>query len=361
MTDFIQLNLQLFATPATLGGTTIETTTLDNSNSIANSGPGDLSPEMKTFYSKDLIETAGPALLHAQFGDKVALGKNHGKKIEWRKFSKFAKALTPLTEGVTPTGHTLEVTKIEKELCQYGDYSIISDLLDMTAIDPIVVEYTQRHAENAAATLDTLVRNELLTGTNVRYGQILVGDVPTYATSRAALTAYSRLTMEVIASAVADLTRQNAPKIDGSYVAIVHPSVAKDIMTSSDWIDINKYSNATKIFEGEIGKLYGVRFIQTTEAKVYPYVAAGTDGANTTQMVYCTLFLGKGAYKVTTLDGNNMEMYVKNRGSSGTSDPLDQRSTIGWKTNGYGAAITIPEYLVRVETTASFNELSAAN
>ena len=328
-------DLQLFAEPNT------------NTTTSATEG-NNLSAEMKTFYDTELIEMAKPNLVHAQFGVKRPIPKGRGKKVEWRKFSNFAKATTPLTEGVTPDGNKLDVSYIEKQVDQYGDYTTISDMLELTAIDDIVLEATDKHGANAGLTLDTITRNELISGTNVMY----CPNGATEVESRASLTKACVLTPDVVARVAAWLKANNAPKIDGSYVAIIHPYVAYDLMRSEEWIDVNKYSNAEKtIFEGEIGKLYGVRFVETSEAKIWD--VGGT-------AVFATLFLGKGAYGTVDIEGGGLEVIVKQKGSGGSADPLDQRSTVGFKAT-YATKILIPEYIMRVESGSAFSGTATAN
>lgn len=336
MKNFINFDLQLFAELNT------QTT-----------GTSALSAEMKTFYSKDLIELAQANLVHAQFGEKLSVPKNGGKTVEFRQFSAFPKATTPLTEGVTPDGVPVKVTSITKTLEEFGAYTAVTDILELTTIDPMIVEITAKHADSMGLTLDTIVRNELNTGTNVIYAS----NGSTEVTSRAKLTKDCKLTAEVIAKAATFLKKQNAPKIDGSYICIIHPSVSFDLVTSDGWIDVQKYSNASNIFEGEIGKLYGVRFVETTEAAVF----TGSSGGENGQAVYSCLFLGKGAYKVIDVGGSGASIIVKAKGSAGTADPLDQRSTIGWKIPLFGAKITIPEYIVRVECGSSFSIIDAGS
>jgi N4-gp56 family major capsid protein len=252
-----KINLQLFAE------SNVQTTLL-------NATGNDLSPEMKTFYSKDLIEMLGANLVHLQFGDPVSLPKHGGKTIEWRKWSKFKKALKPLTEGVTPDGTPVDVGTVTARINQFGDYSTVSDLLEMTAIDNTIVEITAKHSENAQVTIDTVVRNKLCCGTNVLYADIVTEDgTVTKVSSRGQLTKECKLTPDMIARAVATLKKANAPKINGSYVAIIHPSVSYDLQRNPEFIDISKYANATAIFNGEIGKLYGVRFVESTEAAIF--------------------------------------------------------------------------------------------
>ena len=118
-----------------------------------------LSAEMKTFYDMTLIDEAAPALVHDQFGQKRPIPKNGGKTIEFRKFAPLTKALTPLTEGVTPEGKSLDVTTITAEVSQYGDFVTMSDMLELTAIDNVIVEALKLLGRQGGATMDTVVRN----------------------------------------------------------------------------------------------------------------------------------------------------------------------------------------------------------
>ena len=296
-----------------------------------------LSAENKTFYDKTLIDEAGPELIHNQFGQSRPIPKNGGKKIEFRKFAALPKATTPLTEGVTPDGRNLTVTTIEAEVKQFGDYVVLSDILDLTAIDPVVVEATKVLGKQAGLTLDTITREILQSGTNVFYAPKADG---TEVTSRANLDSTCLLTVDVVKDVAAFLKANNAPKIDGSYVAIVHPYVAKDIMSDPNWIDAYKYANPDNIYEGEIGKIAGVRFVETSEAKIYE------------NGVFGTLFLGANAYGTTEIEGGGLQTIIKQKGSAGTSDPLDQRSSVGWKATKT-AEILVPQYLIRVESCSS--------
>ena len=254
-----KINIQLFA----------ETDPNMMTTSFAGADGAGMTAEMKTFYSKDLIEMAQANLTHTQFASHKPFPRNSGKVIEWRKWSHFKKALKPLEEGKTPGASALSVGTVSKKIEQFGDFSIITDVLDLTAIDDNIVKNTERHAMNMALTLDTIARNELITGTQVLYAPVVGEDGSlTEVKSRAGITKDAKLTLDVIARAVTQLKKNNAPKIDGSYVCIIHPSVSYDLMTHKDWIDIQKYSNTVKIYNGEIGKLYGVRFIESTEATV---------------------------------------------------------------------------------------------
>ena len=333
------INLQLFAN-------VVQTTLLDG-----------LSPEMKTFYDMTLIDEASANLVHDQFGQKRPIPANGGKTIEFRKFAPLAKATTPLTEGVTPDGKSLTVSTITATVSQYGDYITQSDVLELTALDNTIIEATKLLGKQAGATRDTVVRNALQAGTNVTYCPKIGADgSETAVTSRANLDATAQLTVDVVQQVVAKLRAQNAPTIDGDYVAIIHPYVAYDLMRDPEWIDAHKYAQPDNLYTGEIGKIAGVRFVQTTEAKIYT-----GSGCPSGLAVFASLFLGDGAYGVTEITGGGLQTIVKQKGSAGTADPLDQRSSVGWKAIKT-AEILIPNYLVRVESCSKrFSANAAAN
>ena len=328
----IMKGLQLFANE-------LQTTLLDG-----------LSVEMKTFYDMTLIDEAQASLVHDQFAQKRPIPKNSGKTIEFRKFASLPKALTPLTEGVTPDGKSLNVTAITATVAQYGDYITQSDVLELTTIDNTILEATKLLGRQAGLTLDTVTRNILHSGTNVTYCPKVAADgTETAVTSRTNLDTTCQLTVKVIQQVVAKLRAQNAPTINGKYVAIAHPYAMYDLMRDPEWIEAHKYAKPDNLYEGEVGEIAGVRFVQTSEAKIY-------DGG-----VFGTLIMGEGAYGVTEITGGGLQTIVKQKGSAGTADPLDQRSSVGWKAIKT-AELLIPNYLVRVESkSAVFSGTAAAN
>lgn len=407
-------DIQLFANPNTQ--TTDKATT-----------GNDLSPTMKTFYKTSLLENARNEHYYNQFGQKQPLPKNGGNKVEWRKFDTFKKATTPLTEGVTPDGNTVNMTKIEKAIAQYGDYTTISDRLELEAVDPVIVGVTEEHGAQAGDTLEVITRNEVITGTVVEYAGS--------KTSRKTLTNSDLLTATLVNKAATALKKMKAPTINGKYIAIIHPSVAFDLRESAGWIDVHKYANPTEIYNGEIGELHGVRFIEDTEQKIWKgeplteananlsvktnvsaattvpvkeaisadeaaalagrpiligtvaaEIASATAGAAgsaslTTKAavtvsaddviypgeggagnvaVYATVFFGKDAWGIIEPSAESLEVIVKQRGSAGTSDPLDQRSTVGWKAS-HAAQILYDERIVRVESGSSYGSDDEAN
>lgn len=394
--------------------------------------PG-LSDEMKVYYSMRLINLAEPELIHDQFGQKHPIPKNSGKTIEFRKYDSPPKALVPLTEGVTPAGQKMSMGVIRATIKQYGGYIELSDILELTAIDNNLVQATRLLASQAGRTADTITREVLAGGTNVVYAggakdrsELVGGD------STAENNKY--LTVDDIRKAVRALKVMNAQKINRYFAGIIHPDTAYDLMNDKKWVDVKTYSDPDGIYEGEIGKIEGVRFVETTEAKIFhaaplkiedggeasarnltvksaaskvititeklsanqakaltgrdilvggellevASAAAGAAGAATITVktapattpaastviypgeggangrdVYSTLILGADAYGVTELEGGGLQHIVKQLGSSGTADPLNQRATAGWKLTKVAERL-VEQYMVRIESASTF-------
>lgn len=272
MTFSEKMNLQLFAAGDNVHGTEAYVNANAPEETKAYTPGEGLSAEMKTFYDKTLIELASPQLVFDQFAQKRPIPKNGGKTIEFRKFTSLPKALTPITEGVTPEANSLSVVPVTATVDQYGDYVELTDMLEMTSIDPVVVEATRQLADQAGRTIDSVVRNRIIGGTNVSYASVVDDDGKEHEiTSRSALTKDAKLTVKDVFKAAAQLKAMNAPTIDGAYVAVIHPYVAYDLMQDAkgQWLDIQKYTDPKSVLTGEIGTLGGVRFVQSTEAKIF--------------------------------------------------------------------------------------------
>ena len=340
-TKNLKLDLQMFATAST-----------QNQNATSASG---MSAEMKTFYEKRLIDQAEPALVHDQFGDPYPIPANGGKNIEFRKYDSLPKATTPLTEGVTPDGQTMNVSTVTAEVKQYGGWVPITDTLQLTAIDNNIVQATKIIASQAGRTLDTIVRDVLAGGTNVIYApKIGEGGAETAVTSRATLDATCQLTSDLIARAATQLKAMNADPIGTSFVGIIHPYVAYELRRDSDWIDVHKYAQPDEIYNGEIGTLHGVRFVETSEAKIWK----GT-GCPAGLAVFSTLILGAHAYGSTEIEGGGLEHIVKQLGYG--DDPLNQRASVGWKAHKTAERL-VEQYMVRIEScSARYSATAEAN
>ncbi len=408
---------------------------------------GGLSADMKTYYSDYLIDNAEPELVHIQFGQKRPIPKNGGKTVEFRRYSALKKATTPLIEGVTPKGTSMEMSTLKATVYQYGAYIELTDMLLMTAVDNNIVEATKLLGSQAGRTIDAIVRDVLVAnGTNVQYGENAVSSRLALVGGRDDGNHY--LTVDCIRRAARTLKSQNVKKINGSYIAIIHPDVAYDLMNDPAWEAPKNYCDPDDLYNGEIGRIGGVRFVESTEAKIIEadklvassgtkyltiasYSASGsgsatsgtatkfmltvsdelsaddaaalvgknlqlydedeatvekvtvsganaatkaiylTEGANGTyaagdkayaanagslgRSVYCTLVLGENAYGVIDIAGTGRpEHIIKQLGSAGTGDPINQRATVGWKAD-VTACVLAQEALVRIETASTFD------
>ena len=314
------------------------------------SGANTLAPEMKTFYDTELLANAQPEMVHAQFSRQQTIPQGRGKVIEWRKFNTLQNA-GQLTEGVIPDGQKLGVSSITDEVAQYGTYVSVSDQLELTAVDPVILEANTELAASAGRTRDELIRNDIISGTSVIYAR---KNGTTDVTSRAGLDATCKLTADTINRAATFLKKNHAPTIDGCYIAIIHPSVAYDLRSDPAWLDAHKYAGPHEIFDGEIGKLHGVRFVETTQAKVLK-----GEGCPSGLAVYCTLILGKDAYGTVDVAGGGLEMIIHPKHEAG--GPLDQFSTIGYKLMTNGAKILYEDRMVRVESCGAYSASDEAN
>lgn len=237
-------------------------------------------------------------------------------------------------------------------------------MLLLSAIDNNLVQATKLLGSQAGRTLDTITREVLNGGTNVQYAE---GQVDSRANLCGGSTTDSQnhyLTVDAVRRAVRYLKVMNAPKINGYYAGIIHPDCSYDLMSDPKWVNVKTYSDPDGIYEGEIGRIEGVRFVETSEAKVFTHAGkdyeTGTTASGTVtpkasaRDVYSTLILGADAYGVTEITGGGLQHIVKQLGSAGTADPLDQRATAGWKATKVAERL-VEAYMVRIETCSTFN------
>lgn len=301
-------------------------------NSISN-----LTTENQTFYDRTLLSRLLPELHFYKDAKKKKIPKGKGTKIEWRIFKSLAVPTTPLEEGVTPTGKNLDIAPVTAECNQYGDYVTVSDVLDMQGKDPVIAETSALEGEQAAQLVDTLIRDTVTGGTNVRYAG--------GKTSRANLTATDVLKGTDVKKAVRDLRKYNAKTFsDGYFHAIISPEQAYDLMSDTSeggWIDANKYTDNKPLLKGEIGEYAGVRFMTTSNTKTV---------SNSGVAVHLGVIYGKDSYGVPEIgDGSAAKPSIIVKTDGGNSDPLNQRNTIGWK-NMFTCKRLQENAIVRIET-----------
>ena len=294
-----------------------------------------LTPGMQTYYNRELLRTFEPNLVHLQFGENYRIPMNSGITMNMRKQIPIAAKTTALEEGNPGDGKMLAEVAVTTTIQQFGDYARCSDWLDMVHMDENITSRVQRFGDAGARSVDALVRDELATCTNVIYAGGKTG--------RAQLTAADKLTSTELRKAVRTLKKNLAEKFNGYYVAIVGPETVYDLQEDDAWVKVSEYQDKENIYTGEVGRLFGIRFVESTEAKIFE--GAGASSAD----VASVIVLGRYAYGLTSLKGTKPRVVVKPAGSAGTADTLDQISTVGWKLDGFAAKLLQPEFAVRIE------------
>ena len=294
-----------------------------------------LSAGMQTYYNRELLRTFEPNLVHLQFGDEHRMPPHSGLVMNMRKLIPLETNTKALSEGDPGESVMLAETEVTVQLQQYGEYARCTDKLDLTHLDMDIMRRTKLFGDAGARSIDAVVREELAKCANVIYANS--------KTSRASLTAADKLTSKELRKAVKALKKNHAQTFGGYYVAIIGPDTMYDLQEDDAFVKVSQYQDKENIYTGEVGRLFGVRLVETTEAKVFE--GAGASGAD----VASVIVLGQYAYGVTSLKGAKPRVIVKPAGSAGTADPLDQISTVGWKMDGFGAKLLQPEYAVRIE------------
>lgn len=365
-------NLQFFADAGTLVNATGNYVNAGTGTTTSFDGTNTLAPELKAFYDTELLENARVEQFYAQFGKKQPLPKNHKGQVEWRKWNTFEKA-SKLTEGVIPTGQKFGVSSLTGSIDQYGTYTSITDKLELRAYDDVILGATEEMGASAAETQEKLIRDALLVGTNVLYCDNIdkdTGAVIGTPTSCATMGAggstssgsgstpdgWALLTPAMVNKAVTIMKKNRVPRINGRYYAVIHPSVAHDLRESDGWIEAHKYAAPEELFNGEIGELHGVRFIEDAFA---PVLGGNTYKNKSEGVTYATYFFGKDSFGIIDPEGGALEMIVHDKDEIG--GPLNQFSTIGYKFETNGATILYQERMLRVMSVSTFSATDTAN
>lgn len=323
-------------------------------NTVETSG-NDFTPEKAVFYNRVFMKNHIGKLVHGQFGEKLTMPKHSGDVVNIRGLTPYPTATTPLTEGVTPQGNLMNFYYVEIAVNQYGKYTPITDFASFASRDDLLIHDAEELSSQSGRTIEEIDREALNAGLSVIYAPAVVNGTVNEINARAALGANSKFTVDCVFRGANYLEVQNAEPINESYVAIIHPNCKYDVINDPKFISIVQYSAATRIFKGEIGMIGNVRFVVSTFAKVWKNAGANKSGNSGPKFdVYSTLVLGKDAYKTVEIEGEGMHTIIKPHGSGGTSDPLNQRATQGWKTT-HGIGITGQTCMVRIESTATLN------
>lgn len=231
----------------------------DNMNYSTSQG---VAPGVVDYHERNLLENMKPEMLYARDAQKRTLPENNGKHVQFRRMTPFGAVTEPLKEGVTPDGQELKQTAFTAMVKPYGAHVEMTDELDLYHIDNLHRETNKLLSDQAALSLDTICRDAVTAGMNVQYAG--------GKTTRGQVAADDILTGAEVKKAVRTLKRNNCrPFADGYYHAIVDPDTVYDLTSDPMWIDIAKYQDKSKIEKYELGTMYGVKFFESTNAKVF--------------------------------------------------------------------------------------------
>jgi len=296
---------------------------------MASTTTTEVSSAVNNFYDRTLLTRAIPSFIHTRWAQVRDIPRNNSEVIKFRKYASLTAATSALTEGVTPAGSQLSVTDITATVAQYGDFVTLTDFVQMTTLDPLLSETAEVLGEQMGDTIDQLTRDVIAAGSTVQYAST--------ATDRTEIAAGMILNGDEVREAVRTLKGNNAKKITmqvnpstgystspvrAAYIGICSEDTEYDLKRDPDFVPVDEYAQSGAAMPDEIGKLDEVRFVSaTSNAKTF----------SSTVTVHATILLGKEAYGITRISGEAAKTITKELGSGGTSDPLNQRSTMGWK------------------------------
>jgi N4-gp56 family major capsid protein len=320
--------------------------------------------EIRDFYDRVALKKAVPLITFRKWGQKRALPKNKGKVIRFKRWGTLVPATTPLQEGVTPVGNKMDYVEITATVQQYGDYIPVTDQVLMTSIDPFLTEASEQLGEQEGETHDILMRNDLLSGSNVLYASNVDGRVNVVAKVSTTDLDVAIRTLKLanarrITKQVNPTANYNTAPIRAGYIAVIHPYQSNDVESLTGFVPIENYPSSVGVMDGEIGSYKGIRFIETTQAMCYE--GGGGAVANTIKNtggqadVYPMLIFAEDAYGEVPLSGMNHGIIIKIHGENDrydTSDPLNQRGSCGWKSMWVGKILN-DAWMVRYECAVS--------
>ncbi|MBI4136857.1 N4-gp56 family major capsid protein [Candidatus Roizmanbacteria bacterium] len=320
---------------------------------MANTTTTQVSAAVNNYFDRSLLKAARPLLLHTKWAQVRDIPRNNSLVIKFRRYSLLSANTTALSEGVTPSGSQLSVTDVTATVAQYGDFVTLTDIVEFSTLEPVLGETAQVLGQQAGNSLDQIVRDVMVAGTTVQYAST--------STSRATVTASMKLTRQEIREAVRTLQSNDASKIttmvnpsDGfnssplapCYVGIITENTLYDLKNEAGWIPVQEYASTKNLMEGEVGAMDDVRFVMTTNAKIFASAGSGSID------VHGTLILANDYYGITRIAGEALRNIIKPLGSAGSADPLDQRATSGWKATMVAARLN-ENFCVRIEHAVS--------
>ena len=245
-----------------------------------------LSTAIQTIWSKEILFQAMPILRFEQFAvKKTELGVAPGLRVNFLRYKNFAVDPAPLTEGVRLTTNALTAEQIAITVAEHGYAVAVSELLLNASFDDVMASSSRLLGRHMAQYLDVQARNTLGAATSAVFGYDRTGvsagsqsfyDEGSKATSISTITANHKLTTGSVKDAALTLASKNIPRLGETYVMFINPKQSRDIRSNPEFIEVTKYAAPGNFMLGEIGRLYDVVFIETTQVKKLSVNAAYT-------------------------------------------------------------------------------------
>jgi len=300
-----------------------------------------LNQAIQTIWSKEILFQAMPILRFEQFAvKKTELGVAPGLRVNFLRYKNFAVDPSPLTEGVRMTTTALTAEQIAITVAEHGYAVAVSELLLNASFDDVMASASRLLGRHMAQYLDVQARNTLSAATSAVFGYDRTGitggaftnyDEGSVGTSIASLDGNHKLTTGAIKDAALTLAGKNIPRLGETYVQFVHPKQSRDLRSNPEFIEVTKYAAPGNFMLGEIGRLYDVVFIETTQVKK---------------------LAASGSYTTSTLVGapaSQIEVPVKantNPGSGGNPNSADYTAEAGYLTAASGNSADVYESIM---------------
>ena len=235
-----------------------------------------LSQAIQTIWSKEILFQAMPILRFEQFAvKKTELGVAPGLRVNFLRYKNFAVDPSPLTEGVRMTTNALTAEQIAITVAEHGYAVAVSELLLNASFDDVMASASRLLGRHMAQYLDVQARNTLSAATSAVFGydRSSVQGVNdwynegTVATQMSDLDGNYKLSTGAVKDAALTLAGKNIPRLGETYVQFVHPKQSRDIRSNPEFIEVTKYAAPGNFMLGEIGRLYDVVFIETTQVR----------------------------------------------------------------------------------------------
>lgn len=297
-----------------------------------------IAQEMSTYYETVFLARAEYEYIFNQGAQMRDMPANEGKVVYFTRHTPLATATTALTEGVNPTEVNLTATTVSATLAEYGNTVRISKFLSLTSIDQNNKEKIEVVGQNMGETLDELTRNELFTGATVQL-----------AGAKANITAVAAtdiLSVAEIRKAVRTLKKNKARRYQdpvAPWLGKVGPDTSYDLTSDTTFINADIYDNgAEKLYNGELGKIVGVRLLESPNQK----------SESSTATVFSNFFHGSDAFGCINLTGDGPQLYIIPNTQIDSGNPAGRFSMVSWAAN-YVCKTLNSSWLINVKTGAS--------